>query len=58
MQSSKDAINLDGKTITPDNIKTTLKVLADNGIEPDECKTVLQAIVYTLLDVELDSMLG
>ena len=29
------------------------QVLVDNGIEEDEAETVLQAIGYTLLDVEL-----
>ena len=41
------------RTIYPINIKKSLQVLRDNGIEEDECETVLQAIGYTLLDVEL-----
>jgi len=40
--------------ITFEDIKRTLKVLADNGVERDECEVVLQAIGYTLLDTELD----
>jgi hypothetical protein len=40
-------------TITQENIKRTEQVLIDNGIEPDEVETVLQAIGYTLLDTEL-----
>ena len=34
-------------------IKNAEQVLVDNGIEEDEADTVLQAIGYTLLDVEL-----
>ena len=41
------------KKIYPINIKKSLQVLRDNGIEEDECETVLQAIGYTLLDIEL-----
>lgn len=39
--------------ITKAEIKKTLKVLKDNGIEKDEAEIVLQAIGYTLLNVEL-----
>lgn len=40
-------------TIIQRNIDQTKKVLIDNGIEEDEAEVVLQAIGYTLLDVEL-----
>ena len=40
-------------TITSQNINKTKKVLIDNGIEEDEAEIVLQAIGYTLLDIEL-----
>ena len=36
-------------------VEAAEKVLIDNGIEEDEASTVLQAIGYTLLDVELYS---
>lgn len=39
--------------ITHQNIQNTKQVLLDNGIDEDEVATVLQAIGYTLLDVEL-----
>lgn len=39
--------------ITQDKIKAAEQVLIDNGIEPDEADTVLQAIGYVLLDTEL-----
>lgn len=39
--------------IDKENIKRAEQVLIDNGIEPDEAETVLQAIGYTLLDEEL-----
>ncbi len=41
------------KVITREDIRRAEKVLIDNGIEPDEASTVLQAIGYTLLDKEL-----
>ena len=40
-------------SVTKADIKRTEQVLIDNGIEPDEAQTVLQAIGYTLLNVEL-----
>lgn len=43
--------------ITKENIKQTMQVLIDNGIEPDEAATVLQAIGYTLLDMELEDLI-
>lgn len=36
-----------------DRLARAEQVLEDNGIEPDECSTVLQAIGYVLLDAEL-----
>ena len=36
------------------NIKKSLQVLIDNGIDKDEAGTVLQALGYTLLNVELE----
>ena len=45
-------------TVTPESAEKAIKVLADNGIEPDECATVLQAVGYALLGVELEPALG
>lgn len=39
--------------IDSNTIERAERVLADNGIDPDECATVLQAIGYVLLDKEL-----
>ena len=39
--------------VNQENIKAAEKVLVDNGIEADEAATVLQALGYALLDVEL-----
>lgn len=39
--------------ITKEQIKQAEKCLQDNGIESDECSTVLQALGYILLDMEL-----
>lgn len=39
--------------MTEDRIKKAEQVLIDNGIEADEASTVLQAIGYVLLDIEL-----
>ena len=36
------------------NIKKSLQVLIDSGIDKDEAGTVLQALGYTLLNVELE----
>lgn len=41
--------------INAENIKRTLKVLIDNGIDPDEAGVALEAIGYTLLDMCLDT---
>lgn len=43
--------------VTKEDIKRTLKVLIDNGIEKDEAGTVLQAIGYTLIDTELEDLI-
>lgn len=40
-------------TITGPAIDRACKVLIDNGIEPEEADTVLQAVCYALLDVEI-----
>jgi len=39
--------------ISKEDVKNTEQVLIDNGIEPDKVQTVLQAIGYTLLDLEI-----
>ena len=39
--------------ITKEQIKQAEQCLQDNGIEPDECSTVLQALGYILLDIDL-----
>ena len=42
-----------GNKITSGQIRQAEKCLVDNGIEPDEASTVLQALGYILLDKEL-----
>ena len=39
--------------ISEEDIKNAEQVLIDNGIDKDEAAVVLQAIGYTLLDLEL-----
>lgn len=39
--------------IKKSNIVDSLRVLVNNGIDPDEAECVLQAIGYTLLEEEL-----
>ena len=39
--------------ITKEKIELAEKCLQDNGIESDECSTVLQALGYILLDIDL-----
>lgn len=46
-------IKLNKTSVDAEDIKRTKQVLFDNGIEEDECDTVLQAIGYTLLNTEL-----
>jgi len=43
------------EVLIPDkeHIIAACRVLVDNGIEPDEADVVLQAICYTLLDMEI-----
>lgn len=41
------------KTVTAADVAKAAKVLRENGVEPDECGTVLQALGYALCDVEL-----
>lgn len=38
---------------TKDQLEKAKQILVDNGIEEDEVETVLQALGYALLDVEL-----
>ena len=53
--STQIAVN---KTVDYRNIKSAMKILADNGIESDECGTVLQAVGYALLDTELQPLIN
>lgn len=46
-------IILKNKFIDHYDISNAEQVLIDNGIDPDEAKTVLQAIGYALLNEEL-----
>lgn len=43
------------KTIDAEDIRRTIQVLIDNGIDESEAGVVLNAIGYTLLDAELDT---
>lgn len=43
--------------INREQIKKALQCLADNGIDKDECPTVLQALCYILLDEEIEDLL-
>lgn len=40
--------------IDKNTLSKAIQCLADNGIEPDECCTVLQAICYILLGIEIE----
>lgn len=55
MEINKDYSLTVNTEINAENIKRALKVLIDNGIDPDEAGVVLEAIGYTLLDVCLDT---
>ena len=54
MERKNQSIILNSETeISRDSIEKAMQCLADNGIEEDETDTVLQAIGYILLDIEL-----
>ena len=55
MKVNKDYNLVINTEINAENIRRTLKVLIDNGIDPDEAGIVLEAIGYTLLDMCLDT---
>lgn len=40
--------------LTKQQIVAALRCLYDNGIEADECDTVLQALCYIILNKEID----
>lgn len=48
-----EIIELVEREICPKQINDALQCLVDNGIERDEAATVLQALGYILLNVEL-----
>ena len=50
-----EEVDFEMPPIHKSKVEAAEKVLIDNGIEEDEASTVLQAIGYTLLDVELYS---
>ena len=43
--------------MTQEQIDKAMQCLVDNGIEPDEASTVLQALCYILLDEEIEHLL-
>jgi len=52
-ERKKNGIRLRHSFVTDEQVAKAKQVLIDNGIEEDEVETVLQAIGYALLDVEL-----
>lgn len=46
-------VTVQRKIVDEEDISRAEKVLLDNGIDPDEVDTVLQAVGYALLDTEL-----
>ena len=52
-ERKKNGIRLMHSFVTNEQVAKAKQVLIDNGIEEDEAETVLQAIGYALLDVEL-----
>lgn len=50
-----EEVNFELPPINKSKVEAAEKVLIDNGIEEDEVSMVLQAIGYTLLDVEIYS---
>ena len=50
-----EEVDFEMPPINKSKVEAAEKVLIDNGIEEDEASTVLQAVGYALLDVELYS---
>ena len=48
----KNPISLNRSTIHAPDVCKAEQILIDNGVDPDEASTVLQAIGYALLDTE------
>lgn len=44
--------------LTKSKVEAAMRCLEDNGIEPDETATVLQALCYILLDAEIENIIG
>lgn len=55
---NQDSITVENCTITVNKLEMLLKILVDNGIEPDESETVAQAICYALLDEECNELIS
>lgn len=51
--AQRTVVKIHSRKITDENIKRTMQVLRDNGMDEDQAHIVLQAIGYTLLEVEL-----
>lgn len=49
----EDIITYPEGEITPAQVQAAEQCLVDNGIDPDEVYTVLQALGYILMDIEL-----
>ena len=43
--------------LNKEQLKGALLCLRDNGVDPDECPEVLQALCYILLDKEIEPLL-
>lgn len=57
MGISTPSIKVNGRKIYRYDVQKAMQVLIDNGIEKDEAATVIQAVGYALLGIELDSLI-
>lgn len=55
-KAESNTVTLHKQTVDREDVRRALRCLKDNGIERSECPVVLQALGYTLLDVELDPL--
>ena len=53
ISAAMEYIQINNARVREVDVYDAERVLIDNGIDPDEAQTVLQAIGYALLDTEL-----
>lgn len=52
-ENEKEIAHIENQSVTIGQLRKAEQILIDNGIDEDEVDTVLQAVGYALLDMEL-----